>query len=81
MITNEFLDKAYKEGNLPQWDYEKYKEEINNAINELPKEDKNIEKLGTFNIKKFYDDYPETAKFILAIFKKQEELIDKVNGE
>lgn len=44
-------------------------------------EDKKIEKLDAFNIKKFYDDYPETAQFILAMFNKQEELIDKVNGE
>ena len=44
-------------------------------------EDKKIEKLGAFNIKKFYDDYPETANFILEIFKKQEEIIERVNGE
>ena len=50
-------------------------------IEDIPKEDKKIEKLGAFNIKKFYDDYPETAQFILAMFNKQEELIDKVNGE
>ena len=50
-------------------------------IKDTPKEDKKIEKLGAFNIKKFYDDYPETANFILEIFKKQEEIIDKLNGE
>ena len=50
-------------------------------IEDTPKKDKKIEKLGAFNIKKFYDDYPETAQFILEIFKKQEELIKKVNGE
>lgn len=50
-------------------------------IEDTPKEDKKMEKLGAFNIKKFYDDYPETAQFILEMFKKQEEIIDKVNGE
>lgn len=50
-------------------------------LEDTPKEDKKIEKLGAFNIKKFYDDYPETAHFILAMFNKQEELIEKVNGE
>lgn len=48
---------------------------------DTPKEDKKIEKLGAFNIKKFYDDYPETAHFILEMFNKQEELIDKVNSD
>ena len=50
-------------------------------INDYYKEEKKIEKLGAFNIKKFYDDYPETARFILEMFNKQEELIDKVNGD
>ncbi len=61
--------------------YDKINEYLLSFNEPLPKEDKKIEKIGAFNIKKFYDDYPETANFILAMFYKQEELIEKVNGE
>ena len=50
-------------------------------IEDTLKEDNKIVKLGAFDIKKFYEDYPETATFILEMFKKQEEIIDKVNGK
>ena len=70
---NLFLYAIHNEGHL--------NDEVEIIEEDTPKEDKKIEKLGAFNIKKFCDDYPETAQFILAMFNKQEELIDKVNGD
>ena len=50
-------------------------------IEDTSKENKKIEEVGVYNIAKFMKDYPETAKCILDLNNKLNEIIDKINGE
>lgn len=52
---------------------------IDDETEDTSKEDKKIEKIGAYNIKKFCEDYPEMGRMIKDMYIKQDEIIDHIN--